>query len=507
MFATVTSAPPAATWTRRHALHLLNRAGFGGTPEEIEQLVAAGRQAAVDRLLDFDRTPDPCSPPAWLMDPWIDTQARLPGLSREEMTRRHVSTVLRYRTEMDDLRLWWLRRMVETPRPLQEKMTLFWHWHFPTAQAKVNISQAHYLQNDLFRRHAVGRFRSLVQAVAVDPAMLMYLDGHQNLKEQPNENFARELMELFTMGIGNYTEADIREAARGLTGWLLDGLTPQYHPSAHDPGAKTVFGKTAELDPGQVVDLCVDHPATAMFLCGKLVRYFGAADPEGTLTRRLAEVFRASGTELRPVLRTLFTAPEFYSEASLGTQIKCPVQLLVGTLRLLKAEFTPTRPLAQALALMGQDLFNPPNVKGWVTGREMISTTSLMVRYHLAEMVLENRMPDGIGPLAPERQRVMRPDEESTRPAAVAALLDGERKTAGQEQKLEIRFDPARLFPQGVPAAPEALVSALAERLLVRPVEPHMRRALTEAAQAAPESLRARTVVRLILSSPEYQLA
>jgi len=470
-------------------------------------LAKLGRVQAVEKLLGFDQTPDSFPAPSWLMDPWRDTQARLPALSREEQTKRHVSTILRYRSEMDDLRLWWLRRMVVTRRPLEEKMVLFWHWHFPTAQAKVNISQTHYMQNDLFRKHAAGNFRQLIHAVTVDPGMLMYLDGHQNLQGQPNENYARELMELFTMGIGPYTEQDIQEAARGLTGWLLDGITPQFHPSAHDGGVKTVFGKTGAFTAREVVDLCVDHAATAPHLAGKLVRYFGVADPGGNLTRRLAATFRSSGCELKPVLRQLFTAPEFYSDASQGTQVKCPVQLLVGTLRALELDPGSDKPLAQALALMGQDLFNPPNVKGWVTDREMITTGTLMVRYHLAEMVLQGRLPVGIGPLAPERPRVIRPDEGQSRTPAVTALLQKNDADAAEAQKLALRFDPAKLFPMGAPKSARRLVETLTERLLVRPLEPRTHRALLDAAEAASEPDRVAVVIRLLLSTPEYQLA
>jgi len=234
-------------WNREQAQHLLSRAGFGGTPAEVEALRQAGRERAVDHLLRFPETASSESRPAWVREPWVDTEARLPDIPREEQTKRHVATRIRYRQEMDDLRLWWLERMVRTAHPLQEKLVLFWHWHFPTAQAKVFISQAHFVQNALYRTHAAGNFRSLVRAVTVDPGMLLYLDGNTNTAGHPNENYARELMELFTLGIGNYTEQDIREGARALSGWQLDGLTPQFRSEKHDAGEKSFLGRQGTL--------------------------------------------------------------------------------------------------------------------------------------------------------------------------------------------------------------------------------------------------------------------
>lgn len=495
-----------AGWSRRHAAHLLSRAGFGGRPEEVAELHGLGREKAVDHLLHQTETAEELPRPEWVVEPWVDTEARLPGLSREEQTRRHVSTRLRYRQELEQLKLWWLERMVRTGQPLREKMTLFWHWHFPTGHGKVFISQAHWAQNELCRRHALGNFRGLARAVTLDPAMMLYLDSHTNHREQPNENYARELMELFTLGIGNYSEADIKEAARALSGWSLDGLTPKLALDAHDRGPKRVFGQTGDFGLHEVVDLCVEHEATAPHLAGKLLRFFGVADPNGAARQRLAAAFRASGYELKPVLRELFLAPEFYSAESMGTQIKCPVQLLVGTLRVLPVEWKPTPPLTQALARMGQDLFNPPNVKGWLTDRDMITTSTLMARYHVAEMLLESRLPAGFAPPAPERQRVMRPDEAQMRTPAVNALLGQAGEEHHQSQKVEVRLDAARLFPEGLPPAPEA-AAQLCERLLVREPSPELRRAVADAYAAAPDGQRVAVAIRLILNSPEYQVA
>lgn len=496
----------AAGWSRRHAAHLLSRAGFGGTPEEIEKLRSLGREKAVDHLLQYEATSDAFPRPEWVREPWVDTEARLPGLSREEQAKRHASTRIRYRQEMESLKLWWLERMVSTRRPLQEKMVLFWHWHFPTGHGKVFISQAHWQQNELYRRHATGNFRELAQAVTLDPAMLLYLDGESNHRERPNENYARELMELFTLGIGNYTEADINEAARALSGWTLDGLTPRHDPAAFDSGMKTVFGKSGAFTAREVVDLCLEHPAAASHLAGKLLAFFGVADPRGAAARRLAGVLRESRWEMKPVLRELFLLPEFYAAESMGTQIKSPVQLLVGMLRLLPLDWLPTRSLSQALARMGQDLFNPPNVKGWLTGRDMITTSTLMARYQVAELLVKGRLPACFAPAPPERQRVIRPDEGRMRTAALNEVIEQGEAEAAQAQRVSIRLQPERLFPKGN-LSPGEISRRLCERLLAVPVAPALQNAVSQACAAAPKEQRVAVAARLILCSPDFQLA
>ena len=495
-----------AGWNRQQAQHLLSRAGFGGSPAGVEALRKLGREGAVDHLLRYPQTARSEARPTWVREPWVDTEARLPGLSREEQTKRHVATRIRYRQEMDDLRAWWLKRMVKTEHPLQEKLVLFWHWHFPTAQAKVFISQAHFVQNELYRTHAAGNFRTLVRAVTLDPGMLLYLDGNTNTAGRPNENYARELMELFTLGIGSYTEPDVREGARALSGWKLEGLTPRFQSAEHDAGDKTFLGRRGALTWEDGCDACLAHAASAPFLCGKLVRYFGVADPQGTLTARLAHTLQSENWELTPVLRELLLSPEFYSEETCGSQIKCPVQLLVGALRALEVDFTPTLPLVQALNLMGQDLFNPPNVKGWLTGRDMITTGTLMARYHLADLLVDGRIPDGVGPVAPERQRVMRPNEATLRTGAVNALLAQGQEAEARDQHVKVRFDPAGLFPGGIPEQPERVVGALTRRLLVQPASPPLRKALVAACSAAPAEQRPAVVTRLLLASPEFQV-
>ncbi len=431
---------------------------------------------------------------------------------------------------MDHLRAWWLGEMIATAAPLREVMTLFWHGHFTSAAGKVIIAQALYQQNDTLRRHALGNFRKLLGAITLDPAMMIYLDLEDSDKARANENYARELYELFTVGIGQYTEKDIKETARALTGWTLDapkgtprkgttapgtprffaraGLLPAFLPERHDDGTKTVFGQTGRFGLQEVLDLVVRQEALARFLSAKLIAFFGVVDPEGTLRERLAKAFRDGGYEIRPVLKLLFTAPEFYSLASRGSQIKSPVRLLVGAARQLRAEVQATAALAQLTAAMGQNLFDPPNVKGWPGDRAWISAGTLAVRYHLPEVLLDGRLPRGIEPLGRERRFVLSRDSETMR-ATLERLKEADARQQGEKARegLKVRFVPERFLPQGVAANPADLVAACLERLVVAHVRPETRSAVINACRAAPVAERLAVAVRLILMSPEYQLA
>jgi uncharacterized protein (DUF1800 family) len=517
-------------WDARSAAHLLSRAAFGGTPEEVARFAAMTREQAVDALLEEAAEARSPAPPAWVKDPWVNTERRYADTPRDAAAEGHRSTRRRYASELNALRSWWLGQMIRTNAPLRELMTLFWHGHFATATGKVTISQAIYQQNAALRRNALGDFRTLLRGVTLDPAMMMYLDLEDSDKARPNENYARELLELFTVGIGNYTERDIKEIARALTGWTLDappgtpkkgkdapatprdfardGLVPTFVPARHDDGAKTIFGETRRFDLDGVVDLVARRDATASFIAGKLVAFFGAADESGALRERLARSFVASKGQIRPMLRTLFTSPEFDSDASRGTQIKSPVRLLVGACRQLKLEVEPTPTLAQLAAAMGQELFNPPNVKGWPGGRSWIGAGTLAVRYHLPEALIDGREPAGLEPLGFHRFLVV--PRDATQGPAMLARMQGAMADRGAERRkegLKCRFRPEALFPRGVPGEPSALVDAMLARLVVTRVRPSTRPALIAACAAAAPPDRPAVVARLILASPEYQMA
>jgi hypothetical protein len=268
-------------------------------------------------------------------------------------------------------------------------MTLFWHGHFATSEDKVRDVRKMLRQNETFRRHATGDFRELMVAVAQDPAMLAFLDAGVNVKGAPNENFAREIMELFTMGVGHYGERDIREAARAFTGWNADDLTFVVHAEQHDEGAKTVLGRTGDFDGVEVIDIILEQPATADFIAGKLYRYLVRDDLDPALQADLGAILRAADYQLKPLLRAMFLARDFYSPASMGTHIKSPVQLVVSTYKKLGAAAIPGIPdFNEATAAMGQALFWPPTVAGWAEGRSWITPGLLLERGNFALEVL-----------------------------------------------------------------------------------------------------------------------
>jgi uncharacterized protein (DUF1800 family) len=359
------------------ARHLLNRTSFAAGPADIEAFAALTREQAVDRLLSWTGKPAVTPPPAWAAEPF-ESLRRFRGMSAEDR-KLAVREVFRKAFE---LKSWWLTEMLVTPSPLTEKMTLFWHNHFVSSLQKVRAPQLMYRQNVLLRRHALGNFGTLLHAVARDPAMVVYLDSASNRKGQPNENFAREVMELFTLGEGNYTERDIKEAARAFTGWGIDPDTGQFvfRRRAHDDGVKTVLGRTGELDGDAVLDILLAQPQTAELIAAKLWREFVSPEPDPGEVRRIAAVLRESGYEIRPALHALLTSDAFYGPANRAALIKSPVDLVVGTLR--QFSFTTGEPLPFVLgvAQFGQNLFAPPNVRGWPGGETWINSTTLLAR-------------------------------------------------------------------------------------------------------------------------------
>jgi hypothetical protein len=289
---------------------------------------------------------------------------------------------------------WWADRMVATNRPLEEKLALFWHGHFASSEEKVRDYRKMLGQVTLFQEHAVGNFGTLLSAVARDPGMLVYLDAGQNLKSRPNENFGRELMELFTMGVGNYTEQDLREAARAFTGWRDNDLSFHIDDAQHDDGQKTVLGHTGPLGGQEVLDIILAQPATANFIAGKLYRFLVRDELSSQFQGQLGDLLRANNYEIAPFLRTVFLSRDFYSPASVGTHIKGPVELVVSTYRRLGLAATPGMPDFNSSSTdLGQALLNPPTVAGWSQGRAWITPGSLLARGNFARAVL---LPDVI---------------------------------------------------------------------------------------------------------------
>ncbi|TAD91883.1 MAG: DUF1800 domain-containing protein [Alphaproteobacteria bacterium] len=375
-----------ATATSAHALsvdearHLVSRTGFGASVQEIEAMRPLDRAAAVDRLISGLRSVPTVPPPAFVSGPRPDWPAFY--RSRDEEVRR---TFNRARdAEAAQLKAWWLAEMAATPSPLTERLVLFWHNHFTSSVDKVRHIDLLFRQNQLFRSHAAGDVRALMHAIPIDAAMLRYLDGNTSRRGRPNENFAREWFELFTLGEGAYTEADIKEAARAFTGWTIEEATgtPRLLRNQHDDGEKRLFGQIIPAGPDSqrvVVDLTLAQPAAARFLVGKLWREFVSPTPDPATVERLATRLRQDW-QLAPVLRALLLDPAFWAEETRGSLIKSPVDLIIGTIRSLELVTPDMAALVTVTRLLGQDLFNPPNVRGWPGHEAWIGTQTLLVR-------------------------------------------------------------------------------------------------------------------------------
>ena len=420
-------APIAQTdWSYARAAHLIERAGFGAPPEEITRLAKLTPQQAVNELVDYQSSRQDLPPfdesMIWDpgMDPFPPSRAEAVRIARERGvglgepvlppgTQRRLQPVvdkffyslIANGIETQRLGLWWANRMLGSKRPLEEKLTLFWHGHFATGQNKVRDYRMMLRQNELFRTQASGRFRDLLVGILKDPAMLVYLDNGENIKSHPNENFGRELLELFTMGVGNYSERDVREAARAFTGWTNDVLLFKFDAAQHDPGTKMFLGKTGALDGEDIVDTILAQPVTAEFITGKVYRFLVRDEIAPAVKAELARTYRESGYDLKPLLKRIFLSRDFYSPASVGVQIKSPVQLVVSTYRKMGLREIPTIPdFGRMTAALGQSLFEPPNVAGWAGGRTWITPSTLLNRGNLMRGVL---FPDVAGFRPPDR--------------------------------------------------------------------------------------------------------
>lgn len=400
------------------ARHLLWRAGFGGTPAQIRYLADLGPEKAVDRMLDFTERNAPADDeglstfdPGIMRPPTPDQRAMIRRARRakdeDELAKLRLERERRERddrAQMQRLQRWWLGRMIETANPLQEKLTLFWHGHFATSYRTIENSWHMLLQNRLFRAHAAGNFGTLLGAIIRDPAMLAYLDNNDSRKEKPNENLARELMELFSLGEGHYSEKDIKEGARALTGYTFEFNEFRFDRERHDPGPKSILGKTGNFDGEDFVGLILAKPAAAQLIALKLYRFFVSDLPEpkspaarafAPVLNQLADSLASARYELRPVLRRLFLSQHFYDSAVRLARIKSPAELVVGAIRSMG---TPARDLGTlniAMDLMGQSIFFPPSVKGWDGERSWINTSTLFIRQNLLTYLITGKTPAG----------------------------------------------------------------------------------------------------------------
>jgi uncharacterized protein (DUF1800 family) len=432
-------AAPGVPLGAEDARHLLVRTGFGASGAEIARYAVLTREAAVDRLLAGTHTQPEVPPPAFAQvgGPLPGPQA---GMQASAEDRR--AFVRAQGEQTVTLRAWWISEMVATSSPLTERMTLFWHNHFVSSQQKVRVARLMYGQNALFRTYALGDFRALLHAAAKDPAMVLYLDSVQNRKGAPNENFAREVMELFTLGEGHYTEQDVKEAARAFTGWSLYRAsgTFVFRPRLHDDGEKIILGKRGNFDGDAVLDLILARPETARFIVTKLWREFVSPDPDAAAVERVAQRFRTSGYDLEVALRGLLLEPAFWASENRGTLVKSPVELVVGTLRSLDLTPSVTLPYATAVSGMSQVLFAPPNVKGWPGGERWINTSTLLARKQFLERLARPAPMLANGDDAP----AMNPAPPAAMaPVATTPLADAAETAAPRQQRIARNLDRA----------------------------------------------------------------
>ena len=456
----------SVNWTRDAAAHLLRRAGFGGPPAEVDALYAKGLEGAVSSLVDYES---------------IDLT------SYETSLAARTYNLLTVR----GIQQWFLDRMAFSPRPVQEKMTYFWNLHWTSGIAKVRGETLILNQNKTERQYAVGKFDDLVVKISQDPAMLYWLDNWLSRATRPNENYARELMELFSLGVDNYTQTDVTEVARALTGWTIQGYTQADgyngaffvdNPAFHDNGSKTILGQTGNWSQLQAIGIILNHTdargsVSGRFIGGKLWKFFAYDDPPDFVVDQLASIYVSSGRVIREVVRAIFLSPEFYEAHTRKSWVRSPVEYAVAQVRMLEgaSDFSSA---ANSLSGMGQILFNPEDAKGWDWGTSWMNTGTLFARAALANTLATNRGATGT------------------------------------------RFDPNKLLASTDASTAEKVVDILADRLNVSDVPPDVRAAWIAYMNANDDGSRGtwtnttanvdkkvRGLVHLMLTSPAFHLA
>ncbi len=381
-------AAAPARLSQAEARHLLVRTGFAPSQNEVDALTGQPGAPAVFALISAAQASKPQHPPPDFVLQPPPVPYRLLASKEEQQAQRQQQL-----REGLALKTWWVREMIDSPTPLRERMTLFWHNHFATSQQKVTRSLAMWQQHLLLRGQALGNFRVLLHSVAKDPAMLVYLDGANSRKEAPNENFAREVMELFTLGEagqgGRYTEQDVKEAARAFTGWSIerDDFSYRYRPAFHDAGGKTLMGQSGNFDGEAALDILLEQPAAARFIVAKLWKEFVSPVPDAAQVERIAAIFRSSGYDIASALRELLLTDAFWAESNRGSLIKSPIDLVVGTVRQFGFSYTDATPFALKAAQLGQNLLLPPNVKGWPGQNEWVNATTLLERKRFTDQL------------------------------------------------------------------------------------------------------------------------
>ncbi|PJJ54553.1 DUF1800 domain-containing protein [Hymenobacter chitinivorans] len=476
--------------------HLYWRAGFGPRPQDIA--ANPSPRKALRQLLHDAATYQPLEgpriqaaemqamTPAPTPDLRQDPQA--PALKKGELTPEQRKEQNRQiREAFYTMNTGWLERMASSPAQLREKLTFFWHGHFA---CRVRRPDAALQLNNTIRRLALGKFGDLLLAVSKEPAMLQFLNNQQNRKQHPNENFAREVMELFTIGRGHYSEQDVKEAARAFTGWSYDAQSQfVFRERQHDAGSKTFLGRTGNFGGEDILRIILEQPQTAEFITTKLYRFFVNDTPNPAHIQPLAKAFFQSNYDISGLVERLFTADWFYDAANVGTRIKSPIELLAGIKRTLGVELQDKKPLIVFQKAMGQTLFEPPNVAGWAGGRSWIDSSTLLFRLQLPQVLLKNA----------EISIALKEDENDLDPQQTRAD-----RTFRQQVQAKAKLAPLGLLLAKTPEAQQP--AALSQFLLQAPIRPENLTLVEQVAQKAPADGRLRTMVTSLLSLPEYQL-
>jgi len=534
----------ASDWDRNKAGILLQRAGFGGTPQEVDTLAALSPAEAADSLLGPARLVSP-EPPSFLEESGMEEalkaeRAKMDSLSDSAKAdaRREVAQYLRANQgrQMTELRGWWLKQMAEPARATREKLTLFLHGHFATSFEKVRSPYLLYQQNSLFREKGYGMWSDLVLGVAQDPAMLIYLDGAKSRAEAPNENFARELFELFTLGEGNYTEKDIQESARAFTGWgigadkgkkggLQRGSYPSFKnmPKWHDTGSKTIFGATGNFDGSDVVRLTLAQAAAPRWITQKLWKFYAGWPAPEPLLQELVREWQSLKGEIRPFLIAMWTNPNFYDPVRAADRVKSPAEWLVGLCRQIGRPLPASALSANILTQLGQNLFEPPNVKGWDGGIAWINTSSISRRYEYGSWLVEGTQ--GLQKLSSLNMAKMAGESGLMKMSLPEISPEGmvtshgakdmdpfEKRAALEKMKEAVALSPAPVTDianSEQRQSPEKLLATLSSRFLSGETIPEDLRARFQ--QAAGEKLpftdaAVRKMILAIVQSPLYQV-
>jgi len=432
--------------------HLLRRAGFGASSEDLKYYRAMGFDGAIEELVNPEK---------------VSNASLDEILSKQEFDF----------TDLGDLRRWWIYRMTYSKRPLEEKITLFWHGHFATSNAKVGSPYLMYEQNELFRKNGLGDFQTLLNKISRDSAMIRWLDNQDNRKNKPNENYAREIMELFTLGIGNYSETDVKEAARAFTGWMApDGF--YFNRKQHDFGQKTFLGATGAFNGDDICNALANKPATAKFISRKIIKFFSHDDPDDSTVERIAEVYMASNRNLRAVIKAVLIDKTFADEKAYHCKIKSPVEVVIGTLKTLQVQKLDGD-LAALMSRMGQNLFEPPNVKGWDGGLSWIASDTLMERFNFAARISTQKFDKVDGYISPDKlaKNFNMTTAEDMVDHLLALLVDSDVPKATREKLIEYVATDLSGHPTDVPPNGKTL------------------------------DVKMRGLIHLIMTLPSYQLA